>query len=108
MWSEEETLYLFIGVELYGKGKWGKILDKFQDKFIRRSSWALWNKYNYLSLEDNALYKMMARNAIVHNPQVRLICESIGGDRCIICNKKCRNERVFRVHFKRKHPTFQN
>ncbi|CAF0733088.1 unnamed protein product [Brachionus calyciflorus] len=47
-WTDQETIYLVVGVELYGKGNWAKILKRFSDKLKNRSSVHLKDKYRNL------------------------------------------------------------
>lgn len=47
-WSDSEALFLVIGVELYGKGNWAKILRRLNDKFKNRTSVHLKDKYRNL------------------------------------------------------------
>lgn len=58
-WTENETLYLVIGVEIYGKGSWSNILSRFKSKFMNRTSVHLKDKYRNIerSLELKTLQK---------------------------------------------------
>lgn len=51
-WSEKETIYLAIGVELYGKGNWAKILKRFNEQLKARNSVHLKDKYRNLERSD--------------------------------------------------------
>jgi len=62
-WNETETLWLIVGVELYEKGSWIKILKEFSDKFENRSSVDLKDKYRNLTTNSQKLanYQKQAR-----------------------------------------------
>ncbi len=62
-WNETETLWLIVGVELYEKGSWIKILKEFSDKFENRSSVDLKDKYRNLTTNATKLasYQKQAR-----------------------------------------------
>lgn len=55
-WSNTETLFLCIGVELYGKGNWGKIIQTYKSKFNQRTGVHLKDKYRNLE-RSNELTK---------------------------------------------------
>lgn len=50
-WSKNETTWLVVGVLLYEKGNWAQILSKFEEKFNKRTSVMLKDKYR--TLENN-------------------------------------------------------
>lgn len=66
-WSHKEAVYLVIGVQLFGKGSWAKILERFKKKFgSNRTSVHLKDKYRTLekNTSDLRLYEKEAANLI--------------------------------------------
>lgn len=65
-WTETETFYLVVGVELYGKGFWAKILKEFSTKFNNRTCINLKDKYRNLEKMpfDLVRYETKARELI--------------------------------------------
>jgi hypothetical protein len=61
-WTADETVYLVMGVMMYGKGAWASILDRFKRHFKDRSNVHLKDKYRNLERHPEEL-KMMERKA---------------------------------------------
>lgn len=61
-WGETETTYLILGVKLYGKGEWAKIIDRFKSKFDNRTSVQLKDKYRNLEKTPSEM-KRLEKNA---------------------------------------------
>jgi len=71
-WSHQETAYLMVGVKLFGKGNWTRILEKFKVKFgANRTSVHLKDKYR--TLERNRELKLYEKEA---NKLIKEIQES--------------------------------
>ena len=51
-WTERETIYLAVGVELYGKGNWSMILEKLNVNFNNRTSVHLKDKWRNIERYD--------------------------------------------------------
>lgn len=67
-WSEKETIYLAIGVELYGKGCWAKILKRFNEQLRLRSTVQLKDKYRNMERADELKhYTKLAKTFIDKN-----------------------------------------
>lgn len=68
MWTDTETTYLVVGVELYEKGNWSKILKRFASKFNDRTSVHLKDKYRNIERTDELRrYEKQAKIIIERN-----------------------------------------
>ena len=65
-WDDSETFYLVVGVELYGRGKWSRILHEFHKKFKNRTCMNLKDKYRNLenSPEELSVFEKKAKELI--------------------------------------------
>lgn len=54
-WSDEETIYLFVGIQICGMGHWSDILKKFSDKFNNRIGPDLKDRYRNVTKDARAL-----------------------------------------------------
>lgn len=67
-WSEKETMYLAIGVELYGKGCWSQISKRFKEQLKSRSTVQLKDKYRNMERANEIKYfSTLAKNFIDKN-----------------------------------------
>ena len=68
-WTENETIYLVVGVELYGKGNWAKISKRFNDKLKNRTTVHLKDKYRNLEKANSELkrFEKIAKTLIEKN-----------------------------------------
>ena len=63
-WSHDETLYLVLGVQKYGK-RWGDILQKYKQHFNdNRNRYDLSTKYNFLQTKTNE-FKYFQEQAVL-------------------------------------------
>ncbi len=60
-WSQLETTYLVLGVELYGIGKWAYILNKFKNNFNSRTSVNLKDRYRTISNNPSDLKRYQSQ-----------------------------------------------
>lgn len=53
--SDDESIYLLVGVIIYGK-KWTKIITEFRNKFeLKRTRYSLLHRFTTLTLRKNRL-----------------------------------------------------
>lgn len=62
-WTEKETVYLAVGIELYGKGQWAIILDKLNKHFNDRTSVNLKDKWRNIERYNQA--KQLQKQAAI-------------------------------------------
>lgn len=54
-WTDEETIFLFVGIQLCGMGHWSDILKKFPDKFNDRIGPDLKDRYRNVTKDAHYL-----------------------------------------------------
>ena len=59
-WSENETIKLVLGVEVYGKGQWARIKVEYKAEFKDRTTVNMKDKYRNLERNEPLLKRYVA------------------------------------------------
>ena len=63
-WTENETIQLLVGVEIYGHGEWAKIKEENRETFQERTSVNLKDRYrNLIKPQNSDLFKKLEHQA---------------------------------------------